>query len=120
MSCICIHKHKAQAPTQSKTSHLFIVARHFGGSKWEIDFAYPEARIIRMEEKHLAGAFLHQQSSERKAKKKKRLYDAKTQTHILPKVRNEELALKVCITNFPDAEKAQSHTAETGKKTGLL
>lgn len=40
---IFLYTHTAWAPTHSKTSR--IVVGHFGDRKWEIDFAYPEARI---------------------------------------------------------------------------
>lgn len=43
--------HTAPPPPHThsiKTSHCIIVVSHFGDRKWEIDFAYPEARINTM------------------------------------------------------------------------
>lgn len=46
-----LHMHHTNTNTHlgtlshSKTSHCIIVVSHFEDRKWEIDFAYPEARI---------------------------------------------------------------------------
>lgn len=66
---ICTHTACPPTSTQCKTSHCIIVVSHFGDRKWEIDFAYPGARINTEGKLHLTSAFLAWSATERLIRK---------------------------------------------------